>query len=125
MRRRDFTVNAMAIPVSVLAKKNLPSLTVIKKAVFDPLGGQKDLAEKVLKTPLDPDATFSDDPLRMLRAIRFASQLDFTIDGSTLEAIHRNRKRLSIISAERIQEELFKLLATKTPSIGLFFVHSF
>jgi putative nucleotidyltransferase with HDIG domain len=120
MRRRDFTVNAMAIPVSALAKKKMPSLATIKKSVFDPLGGQKDLAEKILKTPLDPDATFSDDPLRMLRAIRFAAQLDFTIDGATLEAIHRNRKRLSIISAERIQEELFKLLATKTPSIGLF-----
>src|SRR5258706_272209 len=83
----------------------------LKKEVIDPFAGQKDLENKILRTPLDPDQTFIDDPLRMLRAVRFASQLDFSIDPKTLESIYKNRERLKIISAERIQEELFKMMA--------------
>ncbi len=120
LSRRDFTVNAMAVPtsrlVSGLRQAGLPS---IKKYIIDPFNGQKDLADKILRTPLDPDTTFSDDPLRMLRAIRFAAQLNFAIEPRTLESIHRNRERLKIISAERIQEELFKMLATAAPSVSL------
>ncbi|MDO9509896.1 MAG: HD domain-containing protein [Candidatus Magasanikbacteria bacterium] len=115
--RRDFTVNAMAIPAELLLKKI--TQVILKKNLVDPFNGQKDLKERVLITPLDPDKTFSDDPLRMLRAVRFASQLNFSIDKKVLESIHKNRKRLEIISAERIKEELFKLLSTKEPSIGL------
>lgn len=110
LSRRDFTVNAMARKVGAGGKLG---------KILDPFGGQKDAREKVLRTPLDPDATFSDDPLRMLRAARFAAQLDFEIENETLAAMHRNRKRLSIISAERIQEEFFKLLAAPKPSVGL------
>lgn len=117
LSRRDFTVNAMALPVEVLLKKN--TLVVLKKKVIDPFDGQKHLVEKVLKTPLDPDKTFSEDPLRMLRAVRFASQLNFSIEKKVLESIYKNRRRLEIISAERIKEELFKLLATAQPSVGL------
>ena len=116
--RRDFTVNAMALPVAAFTGQSI-SQGGIKKKITDPCNGQKDLKDKVLRTPLDPDVTFSDDPLRMLRALRFAAQLNFSIDPATLEAIHRNRERIKIVSAERIQEELFKLLATKEPSIGL------
>lgn len=117
LSRRDFTVNAMALPVELLLKKMTP--TALKKKIIDPFEGQKHLKEKILITPLDPDKTFSEDPLRMLRAVRFASQLDFSIDKKVLESVHKNRRRLEIISAERIKEELFKLLSTKQPSIGL------
>ena len=117
LSRRDFTVNAMALPVEILLKKN--TLSVLKKKIIDPFDGQKHLKERILKTPLDPDKTFSDDPLRMLRAIRFASQLNFSIDKKVLESIYKNRRRLEIISAERIKEELFKLLSTAEPSVGL------
>ncbi len=119
LSRRDFTVNAMALPVDVFAGLRAPTAIKIKKEIRDPFGGQKDLKEKILRTPLDPDTTFSDDPLRMLRAVRFAAQLNFAIDSSTLEAIYRNRERIKIISAERVQEELVKLMATTQPSIGL------
>lgn len=129
LSRRDFTVNAMALDVrtyekyeSTKSKKRVqhPPATPLKGGLLiDPFDGQKDLKEKILRTPLDPDTTFSDDPLRMLRAVRFAAQLGFAIEPKTLEAIYRNRERIKIVSAERIQEELLKLLATAEPSVGL------
>ncbi len=106
--RRDFTINAMAIE---LKKDNNHKL-------IDPFNGIGDLKSKIIKTPLDPDITFSDDPLRIMRAIRFATQLDFTINNDTFEAIKRNKERLSIISQERIIDELNKIIMTKTPSKG-------
>ncbi len=109
LSRRDFTVNAMAREITASGLGE----------VIDPFNGLTHLREKILKTPLDPDATFFDDPLRMMRAARFASQLDFAIAPEVLESMTRNASRLEIISAERIHEELFKLLATKKPSIGL------
>ncbi len=114
LSRRDFTVNAMARKVGALGKLG---------KVVDPFDGQKDLKAKILKTPLDPDETFFDDPLRMMRAARFAAQLDFAIEPKVLEAIERNAERLKIISKERIKEELFKLLATKKPSVGLWLLY--
>lgn len=119
LSRRDFTVNAMALPIEVLAKKKIPALTTLTKSIIDPFNGQKDIKDKVLRTPLDPNITFSDDPLRMLRAVRFAAQHNFAIDPKTLEAIHKNRERMKIISGERIQEELIKLMNTSQPSVGL------
>ena len=110
LSRRDFTVNAMARKVEVDGTLG---------PLIDPYSGREHLDEKTLATPLDPDETFSDDPLRMLRAARFAAQLGFGIDAKVLEAIERNADRLKIVSAERIKEELFKLLATEKPSIGL------
>ena len=112
--RRDFTVNAMAR--KVLA-------TGLSKKIEDYFDGQKDLEKKIIRTPLDPDITFSEDPLRMLRAARFASQLNFEIDKKTYQAIKTNKERLKIISAERIQEEFFKLLSTPKPSIGLWILY--
>lgn len=106
--RRDFTINALAISL------NTGSLG----ALVDPFGGILHLDQGLLRTPLDPDITFSDDPLRMLRAVRFATQLGFTIDPVTFEAIQRNAKRLEIISAERIHTELNKIILAPTPSIG-------
>ncbi len=117
--RRDFTVNAMAIPVSVFTKTAKPSSVIFKKSIIDPCFGIKDIKNRLLKTPLDPDDTFSDDPLRMMRAIRFAAQLNFGIDQDTLKSIHKNGSRLKIVSAERIQEELMRLLSCKIPSVGL------
>ncbi|MDP2692590.1 MAG: HD domain-containing protein [bacterium] len=114
LSRRDFTVNAMARKVGVGGKLG---------KVVDPFGGQIDIKNKVLKTPLDPDETFFDDPLRMMRAARFASQLNFSIDKNVLESIEKNSKRLKIISAERIKEELFKLLSTQKPSVGLLILY--
>jgi tRNA nucleotidyltransferase (CCA-adding enzyme) len=119
LKRRDFTINAMALPVEVFV--NLQRLTkiAIKKHLIDPFKGQDNLKEKILRTPLDPDITFSDDPLRMMRAIRFAGQLEFSIDPQTLESIFKNRERIKIVSAERIQEELIKMLSVHKPSICL------
>lgn len=117
--RRDFTVNAMAVPIGCFCGLSWPGKNKVKKLLVDICGGQEDLKNKILRTPLNPGQTFSDDPLRMLRAIRFASQLNFGIETKTLEAIYKNCERLKIISAERIKEEIFKLLACSQPSIGL------
>lgn len=106
--RRDFTVNTLAISLN---KEDYGKLV-------DPFNGIKDLDDKILRTPLDADITFSDDPLRMMRGVRFASQLGFTIDAATFEAISRNKERLKIVSAERIADELNKIVMTKKPSIG-------
>ena len=106
--RRDFTVNALALSLN---EENFGAL-------LDPFNGIRDLKEKRLKTPLDPDITYSDDPLRMLRAIRFATQLDFKIEPHSLKAIEKNAGRIDIISKERIVEELSKILASKKPSLG-------
>jgi len=106
--RRDFTINAMAIS---LQKSNLGDL-------IDPFDGLADLKRKIIRTPLDPDITFSDDPLRMMRAIRFASQLNFDIHPDTFESIIRNADRLSIISQERTTDELNKIILSQKPSYG-------
>ncbi len=107
--RRDFTINAMAIS---LCLNNYGEL-------LDIYNGSQDLKKKTIQTPLDPDITFSDDPLRMMRAVRFASQLGFTIEEKSFEAIQRNAARLEIISKERIHVELNKILLSPKPSIGL------
>lgn len=106
--RRDFTINALAI---CLNKSCFGKL-------LDPFDGLSDLEKKLLRTPLNPDTTFSDDPLRMLRAIRFATQLDFRISDETLESITRNAPRISIITKERISDEIAKIIASPKPSIG-------
>lgn len=106
--RRDFTINALAI---CLNKARFGEL-------IDPFGGISDLEQKILRTPLNPDITFSDDPLRMLRAIRFATQLDFRIADDTLDAITRNSQRITIITKERVLDELNKIMAAQNPSIG-------
>lgn len=107
--RRDFTINAMAI---CLNKERFGELV-------DPFGGIDDLYDGIIRTPLDPDITFSDDPLRMLRCIRFATRLNFFIEDETFDALERNAERIKIISGERIAEEMNKILMTKTPSKGL------
>jgi tRNA nucleotidyltransferase (CCA-adding enzyme) len=119
LSRRDFTVNAMAVPVAVFCGLRAASLVKVKKNLFDPFNGQKDLKAKILRTPLDPDQTFRDDPLRLMRAIRFATQLGFSIEAKTLESIYHHRERIKIISSERVQEELLKLLSCSRPSVGL------
>ena len=107
-KRRDFTINAMAIH---LTEKNYGDLV-------DPFNGVRDLQNKIIRTPLDPDITFSDDPLRMMRAIRFASQFHFTIEKKALKAISENKERISIVSAERITDELNKIILSSKPSVG-------
>lgn len=107
-KRRDFTINAMAIH---LTEKNFGELV-------DPFNGVGDLQDKLIRTPQDPDITFSDDPLRMMRAIRFAAQFHFSIDGRAWEAIMKNKERMSIVSVERITDELNKIMLSPKPSVG-------
>ena len=106
--RRDFTINALAI---CLNKERFGELV-------DPFGGMDDMWDRTIRTPLDPDITFSDDPLRMMRCIRFATQLNFYIDDETFESLCRNRERIEIISKERIADELNKIVASPIPSKG-------
>lgn len=106
--RRDFTMNALAIGLN---KNNFGKL-------LDPFGGLKDMENRTIRTPLDPEITYSDDPLRMMRAIRFATQLNFTIEPKSLEAISKTKARISIISKERIADELNKIILAPIPSIG-------
>ena len=108
-KRRDFTINALAI---CLNKDRFGEL-------IDPFDGVRDIKCKVLKTPLDPSITFSDDPLRIMRAFRFAAQLNFDIEATTFEAIKLNAKRLQIVSQERITDELNKLILSPKPGYGL------
>lgn len=112
--RRDFTINALAFS---LQPHDFGELS-------DPFDGVGDLNSKLIRTPLEPDTTYSDDPLRMLRAIRFASQLSFTIHPDSLNAIGRNKDRLSILSHERITEELNKILLSPKPSVGFYLLDS-
>ena len=106
--RRDFTINALAV---CLNKARFGELV-------DPFDGVDDLWDGIIRTPLDPDVTFSDDPLRMMRCVRFATQLNFFIEDETFEALERNAERIKIISGERIEEELNKIMMTPTPSKG-------
>jgi len=106
--RRDFTINALAIGLS---KTNFGKL-------LDPFNGIQDIENKIIRTPLEPEITYSDDPLRMMRAIRFSSQLGFTIEKESLDAISKNKLRISIVSKERITDELNKIILSPIPSVG-------
>lgn len=105
--RRDFTINALAVELFPLTGD-----------IIDPFGGLEDINRKCIKTPLDPDQTYSDDPLRMMRAIRFASQLNFEIEESSLNSIKKNASRLNIVSMERVTDELNKIILSPKPSLG-------
>ena len=111
--RRDFTINALALSLN---PKNFGALS-------DPFDGLADLKNKIIKTPLDPDITYSDDPLRMMRAIRFATQLNFEIEENSLQSITKNKARIKIISRERIVDELNKILSTDKPSVGFLLLY--
>ena len=111
--RRDFTINALALSLNSKTYGDL----------LDPFNGLKDIENRTIKTPLNPDITFSDDPLRMLRAVRFANQLGFDIEDTSLQSITQNKDRIGIISGERIVDELNKILATETPSIGFLLLY--
>lgn len=106
--RRDFTINAMALS---LKQEDFGDL-------IDPFDGLGDISKRIIRTPLDPDVTYSDDPLRMMRAIRFACQLGFRINEASFEAIHRNRERINIVSMERVADELNKIILSGKPSYG-------
>lgn len=108
-KRRDFTINALAISLN---KENFGEL-------IDPFNGQKDLTNKILRTPLEPSQTYSDDPLRMMRALRFASTLNFTIEENSLEAIKNEAERIKIVSLERVMVEFNKIMLSEKPSVGL------
>ena len=108
-KRRDFTINAMAFSLN---EEHFG-------AFLDPFNGLQDLEDLIIRTPLDPDITFSDDPLRMMRAVRFASQLGFDIFPDTFDAITRNRERIKIVSMERVTDELNKIILSPKPSVGL------
>ncbi|MFM1878431.1 MAG: Multifunctional protein [Bacteroidota bacterium] len=112
-KRRDFTINALALSLNPNDFGKL----------LDPFNGISDLKQGIIRTPLEPDITYSDDPLRMIRAIRFAAQLNFTISTESLASITSNHQRLSIVSRERIVDELHKIMLTSTPSIGLSLLH--
>ena len=112
-KRRDFTINALAISLN---ETNYGAL-------LDPFNGIQDLEDKILRTPLAPGITYSDDPLRMMRAIRFATQLNFKIEDASLQAITENKDRIKIISKERIVDELHKILASSKPSLGFSLLH--
>ncbi|MBP5361054.1 MAG: HD domain-containing protein [Bacteroidaceae bacterium] len=108
LERRDFSINAMGVCLTANRFGEL----------IDPFYGQEDMEDRIIRTPLDPDITFSDDPLRMMRCIRFATQLNFRIDEETFDALCRNRERISIISGERIIDELNKIMLSPLPSVG-------
>ncbi|MEX0316134.1 MAG: CCA tRNA nucleotidyltransferase [Allomuricauda sp.] len=111
--RRDFTINAMALALNSSRFGQL----------LDPFNGREDLSQNIIRTPLDPKITYSDDPLRMMRAIRFAAQLNFEIEVNSLKAIAENKDRIKIVSKERIVDELHKVLMSKKPSVGFKLMH--
>lgn len=111
--RRDFTINAMALALNQSSYGQL----------LDPFDGLGDLEKKLIRTPLEPSITYSDDPLRMMRAIRFATRLDFTIESKSLQAITENKERIKIVSKERIVDELHKIILSTKPSIGFKLLH--